>query len=83
MSAAFDRDAITVKASALREALDRLRMLGLINGESGAASADLTRLIAEAFEGGERNQENLILYAIGRFQVQDSADETAPANRKK
>jgi hypothetical protein len=82
MSSSFDRDSIAVKASALREALDRLCMLGLINGASGAASADLMRLIAEAFENGERNQENLILYAIGRFHVQDSADNTSAHKRR-
>jgi hypothetical protein len=78
MSRAPDKDAAAVQASALLQALDRLRMLGLIEGEPGAASTVLTRLITEAFARGERNQENRILYAIGRFQVQKPAEGHAP-----
>ena len=69
-----DGEATILQASALHQALDRLQMLGLIHGDTGAPSAVLTRLIAEAFGRGERNQENLILYAIGRFQVQTPGD---------
>ena len=69
MPRAVDPDAMNLKTSALRQALERLSMLGLINGDSGTASALLTRLISEALARGERNQENLILYAIGRFQA--------------
>jgi hypothetical protein len=74
MTTAFDPDAVNLKASALRQALERLSMLGLIKSDSAAASAALTRLIAEALGHGERNQENLILYAIGRFQVKTPVD---------
>jgi hypothetical protein len=66
----FHSDPTDLQAYALRQALDRLRMLGLVDGDSGAASATLTRLIGEAFKRGERSEENLILYAIGRFQSQ-------------
>ena len=78
MPTAFDSDAMKLKASALRQALDRLSMLGLINADSGVASAVLARLIAEAYRLGERNHENLILYAIGRFQAQASTDGSPP-----
>jgi hypothetical protein len=81
MREGFDGDAIRLKADALRQALDRLRMLGLVDDESGAASAHLARLIAEAFGRGERDQENLILYAIGRFQVQTPGDSGPPPKR--
>jgi hypothetical protein len=72
---ATDPEATKLKAGALRQALERLSMLGLIDGNTGAASAVLTGLIADAFGHGERNQENLILYAIGRFQVQTPAPD--------
>ena len=81
MSTSFDTEAMNLMACALRQALDRLRMLGLIEGDSGASSAVLTRLIDEAFGRGERNQENLILYAIGRFQVQRPGDGSASQKR--
>lgn len=71
-----DGQASTLQTSALRQALDRLQMLGLIHGETTGSSAILGRLIAEAFGRGERNQENLILYAIGRFQAQPPCDDT-------
>jgi hypothetical protein len=74
--AAADPKANELKACALRHALDRLRMLGLVRGDSSAASAALARLIAEAFERGERAEENLILYALGRFQVQTAEHVT-------
>lgn len=69
MAPRFDSPAVDLRTVALRQALDRLRMLGLIADDSDAASAVLNRLIAEAMERGERNQENLILYAMGRFQT--------------
>jgi hypothetical protein len=70
MSEGFDTDATNVMASALRQALERLRTLSLVDGDVQAASAVLTRLIVEAMERGERDQENLILYAIGRFRAE-------------
>jgi hypothetical protein len=77
----IDTEAMSLKANALRQALDRLRMLGLVKNDAGAASAVLARLIAEAFGCGERSQENLILYAIGRFQVQTQPDNSAAGER--
>jgi len=65
-------------ASALHQALDRLKMLGLVDGDSHAASKTLSRLIADAVARGERNQENMILYAIGRFQVQSPDERKSP-----
>ena len=78
MPAWSDADGVSLQVCALRAALDRLSILGLIQGDRGAASALLTRLIAEPFGCGERDQENLILYAIGRFQVRTPPDNNAP-----
>lgn len=69
MSATFDSHATTLMGDALCQALDRLRMLGLVDGDERTASAALAKLILKAMERGERNEENLILYAIGRFQM--------------
>ena len=74
----LDSEAARLMSAALGQALDRLRMLGLIDGESNVASEMLSRLIAEAVERGEREQENVILYAMGRFQVRPSATKRAP-----
>jgi hypothetical protein len=71
MSDPFDSDVTNLMSSALHQALARLRTLGLIDGNAEPASSILSRLILEAAEAGERNQENLILFAIGRFQVEN------------
>lgn len=68
MSEAFDSEATARMARALQEALARLKRLGLTGGDGMAASALLTKLIMEAVEGGERNEEKLALYAVARFQ---------------
>lgn len=72
-----ERNEAPLQASALRQALERLQMLGLVHGDSDASTAVLGRLIAEAFGRGERDHENLILYAIGRFQVQAPGDSSS------
>jgi hypothetical protein len=69
MSNGFDSHEINLMASALEQAVDRLRMLKLVGGDFRKPSATLTRLIIEAVERGERSQENLVLYAMGRFQT--------------
>ena len=74
MSDAFDSDVTNLMASALHQALNRLHLLGLIDGDAKVASARLSRLILEAVGGGERNEENLVLYAIGRFQATQRLD---------
>ena len=74
----LDAEAAKLMATALGHALDRLRMLGLIEDDSSVASSSLSRLITEALERGERDQENVILYAMGRFQVQPSTHNGAP-----
>jgi hypothetical protein len=68
MSACFDNNATELMTTALRNALERLRMLGLVDGDADRASVVLTELIADAMERGEQDRENLVLYAIGRFQ---------------
>jgi hypothetical protein len=70
----FDSDATNVMSSALHQALRRLKTLGLVDADSNAAQATLSKLILEAAERGERNEENLILFAIGRFKAGDTAD---------
>ena len=71
-------DPASLMASALRQALERLQMLGLVDDDSHAASKTLSRLIADAVARGEQNQENMILYAIGRFQVQRLDERKSP-----
>jgi hypothetical protein len=39
-----------------------------VDGDGDTASARLSKLILEAVNAGERNQENLVLFAIGRYQ---------------
>jgi hypothetical protein len=75
MSDAFDSDATNLMSSALAQALSRLKMLGLVDGDAEAASATLGKLILQAAEAGERNVESLVLYAIGRFQADNAARE--------
>ena len=67
MTEAFDSDLTNLMSQALHQALNRLKTLGLVDGDAAAASAILSKLILEAAEAGERNEENLILFAIGRF----------------
>ncbi len=69
MSNAFDSETTNVMARALYEALSRLKTLGLVDGDAAAASSKLSKLIVQAAETGERSEENLILFAIGRFQA--------------
>jgi hypothetical protein len=69
MSDGFDSDATNLMASALHQTLNRLKTLGLVDGDAAAASAVLAKLIVEAMENGEREEENLILFAMGRFQA--------------
>jgi len=75
MDGAFDSELTRLMARALDGALGRLRTLGLVDGDASGASARLSKLILEAVDAGERNEENLILFAIGRYQV------TRPAAR--
>ena len=65
----FESSAINLMADALSQSLERLRMLGLVNGDADAARSLLAKLIMEATKRGEKSQENLILYAMGRFQA--------------
>jgi hypothetical protein len=76
MSVSFDSVPPDLEGRALCQALERLSVLGLIGNEIGAARAKLARLIYEAIQRGERDQENLILYAMGRFQADRPAEES-------
>jgi hypothetical protein len=67
MSEPFDSDVTNLMARALHQALGRLKTLGLVDGDAATASAILSKFILEAAEAGERNEESLILFAIGRF----------------
>jgi len=70
MSGVFDSAVTDLMSDALRQALARLETLGLVDDVCrAAATRSLTKLILEAAAAGERNAENLILFAIGRFQV--------------
>ena len=72
----LDSDDADLMARALQHAISRLKLLGLIDGDAAAATAPLTKLIGEAMARGERDEENLILFAMGRFQVQRPPDRT-------
>ena len=73
MSGVFDSEQTELMASALQGALDRLKTLGLVDGDAAAASARLSTLILEAVDAGERSHENLILFAMGRYQTNKAA----------
>jgi len=75
MSDAFDSNTTKLMSNALQQALGRLKILGLVNGDADAASAHLSRLIMEAAGNGERDEENLVLFAIGRFQAANAGNE--------
>ncbi len=60
MSEAFDSDLTNLMSRALLQALGRLKTLGLVDGDAAVASVILSKLILEATEAGERNEENLI-----------------------
>jgi hypothetical protein len=70
MSHAFDSEVTNLMARALDQALNRLKTLGLVDGDTTVASSKLSQTILQAAEAGERNEENLILFAIGRFQAE-------------
>ena len=75
MSDAFDSDTTKLMSNALQQALARLKLVGLVNGDAAAASAHLSRLIIEAAEKGERDEEGLVLFAVGRFQSATAGSE--------
>jgi hypothetical protein len=77
VSSGFDPETTSLMSSALDETLRRLKTLGLADGDASEASATLTKLIIEAVDGGERVQENIVLYAIGRFQAKKESGRTA------
>ena len=64
----FDSEATNLMSSALHKAVNRLRTLGLVDDDAAGANAILSKLILEAVERGERDEENLIRFAIGRFR---------------
>jgi hypothetical protein len=72
MSYAFNPEETALISGALRQALSRLKSLGLVDGDATQASADLSKLMLQAVEAGERNEENLVLFAIGRYHPQVS-----------
>ena len=57
-------------SKAVRQVLARLEALGLVNDQTrSAARTTLSALISDAADAGERNEENLILFAMGRFHI--------------
>jgi hypothetical protein len=77
VSNGFDPEMTNVMSGALDEALRRLKTLGLVDGDASQASVVLTKLIMEAVDGGEHEQENIVLFAIGRFQAKKESGQTA------
>ena len=74
MSEAFDSKTTALMSNALHQALIRLKTLGLVDGDAAAATAILTQLIIDAAQKGERDEENLVLYALGRYQAARQAE---------
>jgi hypothetical protein len=70
MSYVFSSDETALMSRALQQALGRLKALGLVNGDAAEASSALSRLMLGAVQAGEHNEENLILFAIGRYHEQ-------------
>jgi hypothetical protein len=77
VSSGFDPEMTNLMSGALDESLRRLRTLGLVDGDASQASVVLTKLIMEAVDGGEHEQENIVLFAIGRFQAKKESGRTA------
>jgi len=77
VSSGFDPETTNLMSSALDETLRRLTTLGLVNGDASEASAVVTKSIMEAVDAGERVQENIVLFAIGRFQAKKESGRTA------
>lgn len=73
MSSGFDPETTNLMSSALDESLRRLKTLGLVDGDASEASVVLTKLIMEAVGTGEKSPENLVLFAMGRFQAKKEA----------
>jgi hypothetical protein len=69
VSSGFDPETTNLMSIALEETLRRLKTLGLVDGDASEASAVLTKSIMEAVDAGERVQETIVLFAIGRFQA--------------
>lgn len=69
MSEAFDSDTTNLMARALTHAIERLRTLGLVDGDAALARSKLSQLILQSAEGGERDEENMILFALGRYRA--------------
>jgi hypothetical protein len=78
VSSGFDPEMTNLMSSALDESLRRLKTLGLVDGDASEASVVLTKLIMDAVGGGERTQENIVLFAMGRFQAKKQSG-TRPA----
>ena len=66
---AFDTETTNIMAKALGGTLERLKALGLIDGDASEASPRISRSILQAVNSGIQDTESLILYAIGRFQA--------------
>jgi hypothetical protein len=73
VSSGFDPETTNLMSSALDESLRRLKTLGLVDGDASEASVVLTKLIMEAVGTGEKSPENLVLFAMGRFQAKKEA----------
>jgi hypothetical protein len=71
MSDGLGPDETKLLSQALQQALDRLKSLGLISGDEDRANSVLRTLMLQAMGSGQRDQESLVLFAIGRFQQKE------------
>jgi hypothetical protein len=69
MTNGFDSAQCDLMSRALHQALERLTLMGLVNGNADAIRVALTRSILQDTAAGERDEEALVMAAIAPFQV--------------
>ena len=67
MSNGFDSAQCDLMSRALYQAMERLTLMGRVNGNADAVRIALTRSILQVTAEGERDEEALILAALAQF----------------
>ena len=68
MTNGFDSAQCDLMSRALYQALERLTLMGVVNGDADAARIALTRSILQITADGERDEEDLVLAAVAQFR---------------
>ena len=68
MTNGFDSAQCDLMSRALYQALERLTLMGVVNGDADAARIALTRSILQITAEGERDEEELVLAAVAQFR---------------